>query len=178
MKKAECKVALTALDKAMEVERQGKVFYEEAAALVRDPAGKAVFETLAKDEVEHIRLLQAEYDKISMDQDWMELGEAKVCQPTTPLKLFPSKKDAKLRIPAKATDLKALKLAMDFEQRGYDAYVKAGAETDDTKGKKIFEFLAKQENSHFVFLQKTCDYLANQGAWYFDSQEFPMFDGG
>jgi len=80
-------------------------------------------------------------------------------------------------LPPKATDLDALKLAMDFELQGYEAYVKAGQETDDPKGKKVFEFLAKQENSHYVFLQKTYDYLTSKGAWYFDEQEFPMFDG-
>ena len=41
----------------------------------------------------------------------------------------------------------------------------------------LFQFLAKQENMHYVFLQKTYDYLTTEGAWYFDEQEFPMFDG-
>lgn len=178
MKDSLCKAALTALEKAMEVERQGKAFYEEAAERVQDPAGKDVFRTLAKDEVEHIRLLQAEYDKIESEGEWMALDEARVCEPQTPLKLFPDQRDAALIIPPTATDIDALKLAMDFEEKGYKAYVQAQKETDDPKGKKVFAFLAKQENSHYVFLQKTLDYLVNQGVWYFDEQEFPMFDGG
>jgi len=177
MEKAACKAALAALEKAMEVERQGRVFYEEAAGRVQDAAGKAVFQTLANDEVEHIRLLQAEYEQISNEGEWMELGEAKVCEPQTPLKLFPDKRDAALVIPAGAKDVDALKLAMDFEERGYKAYKKAQKETDDPNGKKVYTFLAKQENNHYVFLQKTYDYLTNEGAWYFDEQEFPMFDG-
>lgn len=178
MEKAVCKAALMALDKAMEVERQGKVFYEEAATRIKDAAGKEVFQTLAKDEVEHIRLLQAEYDQIRDESEWMALDEAKVCEPQAPLKLFPSKNDAALVIPANATDADALKLAMAFEENGYKAYAKDRKETDDPKGKKVFGFLAKQENNHYVFLQKTLDYLSNEGAWYFDEQEFPMFDGG
>jgi rubrerythrin len=177
MEKTLCKTALAALAKAMEVERQGKVFYEEAAGRVRDAAGKAVFQTLAKDEVEHIRLLQAECDQISTNSEWMELDEAKVCEPQTPLKLFPNERDAALVIPTNAKDVDALKLAMDFEERGYKAYRKGQKETDDPNGKKVFAFLAKQENNHYVFLQKTYDYLTNEGAWYFDEQEFPMFDG-
>lgn len=178
MDKAVCKAALVALDKAMEVERQGKVFYEEAAKHVKDPAGKGVFSTLAKDEIEHIRLLQAEYEKIESGQEWLALDEAKVCEPQAPLKLFPAKKDVALTIPKKATDADALKLAMTFEESGYKAYMKAKKETDDPVGKKVFAFLAKQENNHFVYLQKTLDYLTNQGSWYFDAEEFPMFDGG
>jgi rubrerythrin len=178
MERALCKAALAGLERAMEVERQGRVFYEEAARRVQDAAGKAVFETLAKDEVEHIRLLQAEYDKISKDSEWMELDEAKVCEPQTPLKLFPNQRDAALVIPANAKDIDALKLAMDFEASGYKAYKQAQKDTDDPNGKKVFAFLAQQENNHYVFLQKTHDYLANEGVWYFDEQEFPMFDGG
>ena len=178
MEKAVCKAALAALEKAMEVERQGKAFYEEAAGRMQDAAGKAVFQTLAKDEVEHIRLLQAEYDQIVNDSEWMELDEAKVCEPQTPLRLFPDQRDAALVIPANATDMDALKLAMDFEERGYKAYKKAQKGTDDPNGEKVFAFLAKQENNHYVFLQNTYDYLTNEGAWYFDEQEFPMFDGG
>jgi rubrerythrin len=178
MEKAACKAALAALEKAMEVERQGRVFYEEAAGRVQDAAGKAVFQTLAKDEVEHIRLLQAEYDQISKNSEWMELDDAKVCEPQTPLKLFPGQTDPALAIPARIKDVDALKLAMGFEERGYKAYKKAQKDTDDPSGKKVYAFLAKQENNHYVFLQKTCDYLSNEGAWYFDEQEFPMFDGG
>jgi rubrerythrin len=177
MKEALCKAASTALEKAMEVERQGKAFYEQAAELVHDPMGKQVFQTLARDEVQHIRLLQAEYDAIQKEKDWMELDVAKVCLPSTPLKVFPDKRRASLVIRKKATDLDALKLAMDFELKGYEGYVQAGKETDDSKGKQVFAFLAKQENSHYVFLQKTLDYLTTKGAWYFEEQEFPMFDG-
>ena len=177
MKSAVCEVALTALEKAMEVERQGKAFYEEAADRVQDPMGKAVFRALAKDEVEHLRLLQAEHEAIKKDQDWMELDDAKVCEPTTPLKVFPGTRDAALLIPADGSDLDALKMAMDFELNGYQAYKNASEETDDPKGKQVFDFLASQENSHYVFLQKTHEYLTSKGASYFDEEEFPMFDG-
>jgi rubrerythrin len=178
MEQAVCEVALTALEKAIEIERQGEAFYKEAAEHIQDPMGKAVFQTLAREEVQHVRLLQAEYETIRNEQEWMELDEARVCEPQSPLKLFPDERDAALMIPADATDLDALKLAMKFEEDGYHGYAKAGAETDDPKGKKVFDFLARQENSHYAFLQKTHEYLATEGAWYFDEEEFPMFDGG
>ena len=177
MKEPRYAAALAALEEAMEVERQGEAFYKDAAEHVQDPMGKAVFQTLARDEVEHLRILQAEYDAMIKDREWAELDEAKAHQPSTPLKLFPDKRDAALLLAAEATDLDALKLAMDFEEKGYNMYAQAEAETDDPKGKQLFDFLAKQENEHYAFLQKTYDYLITEGAWYFDEQEFPMFDG-
>lgn len=172
-----CKVALVALEKAMEVERQGEAFYREVAEHVQDPSGKQVFQTLAQDEVEHLRILQAEYEAISQNKEWMALDEAKVCEPKTPPKLFPAKRDAALMIPADAKDVDALKIAMDFEEKGYNAYIKSAAETDDPNGKKVFHFLAKQESAHYLFLHRTYDYLTTKGTWYFDDQEFPIFDG-
>jgi len=177
MEKGMCKAALTALERAMEVERQGEAFYLEVAERVQDSSGKAVFQTLAKDEVEHLRLLQAEFEAISKEKDWLDLDQAKVCEPQTPVRLFPDRRAAALAVPAGMKDVEALKLAMDFEEKGYDAYVKAGAETQDPKGKKVFHFLAKQESAHYLFLQKTREYLTTKGTWYFDDQEFPMFDG-
>ena len=178
MEKSGYAVALTALEEGMEVERQGEAFYKEAAEHVQDPMGKAVFQTLAREEVQHLRILQAEYEAIHSNKEWIELDEAKAWEPTTPLKLFPDKRDAALIIPADASDVDALELAMKFEEKGYNMYVKAGAETDDPKGKELFDFLAKQENMHYAFLQRTHEYLTTEGAWYFDEQEFPMFDGG
>jgi len=177
MEQALCEVALTALEKAMETARKGRAFYGEAAEHVKDPMGKAVFQTLTRDQEEHLRLLQAEHEAISNDQDWMELDEAKVCEPVMPLKLYPDEQDATLIIAADTTDLAALELAMKFEEQGYDMYVTAGGQTDDPKGKKVFEFLASQANSHYAFLQKTHEYLTSEGAWFFDEEEFPMFDG-
>lgn len=177
MEKGTCKAALTALEKAMEVERQGEAFYLEVAERVQDPSGKAVFQALAKDEVEHLRLLQAEHESISKDSDWLDLDQAKVCEPQTPVKLFPDRREASLTVLPGMKDVDALKLAMGFEEKGYDAYVKAAAETQDPKGKKVFLFLSKQESAHYLFLQKTHEYLTTKGTWYFDDQEFPIFDG-
>ncbi len=178
MKASANEAALAVLKEAMEVERQGEAFYEEAAEHVQDPTGKAVFQTLARDEVQHLRMLQAEHEAISSHRDWIGLDEARAYELSRPLKLFPDKREASLVIPAAATDEHALELAKKFEDKGYTMYVAAAADAADPRAAELFEFLAKQENSHYAFLQKTHEYLTTEGAWYFDEQEFPMFEGG
>jgi len=165
------------LKRAMDIERQGKAFYQEATEHVGDPMGKRVFGTLAKEEVEHLRLLQTEYEAIHNDQAWVELSEAKTREPTSTLQLFPDKRDTLFIIPADASDLDALSIAMEFETKGYNMYHQAEAEVDDPHAKGVFSFLAQQENDHYVFLQKTHEYLTTEGAWYFDEREFPFFEG-
>jgi rubrerythrin len=169
--------ALQVLEEAMDVERQGQAFYLEAAEHVQDPLGKQVFQTLSKEEIEHLRLLQTEYDAISQDDTWVGVGEAKTRGPQASLKLFPDKRDAAYIVPPDATDLQALQMAMDFEEKGYNMYHKAAAEAGGALAKALFDFLAEQENGHYVFLQKTHEYLTSEGIWYFDEQEFPFFEG-
>jgi len=50
-----------------------------------------------------------------------------------PLAIFPDANAVEQLIPAEATDEEALKLAMDFERRGYTLYAQAAedAETDE-----------------------------------------------
>ena len=76
-----------------------------------------------------------------------------------------------------ATDLDALHLAMDFEKRGHAMYHKA-SETGNLDARAIYRYLAQEENKHFALLQKTSDYLAQKGSWFFDDLEKPHFDGG
>jgi rubrerythrin len=50
-----------ALKSAVQAEGEGYHFYMMAAASTKDPKGKEVFETLAREEQEHARYLKAQY---------------------------------------------------------------------------------------------------------------------
>ena len=50
-------------------------------------------------------------------------------------------------------------------------------ETADEMGKAMYRYLAKQEQRHYEFISRALDYLHNQGAWYFDENELPFFEG-
>ncbi len=167
---------LRILADAMEVERQGHAFYQEAANLVQDANGKAVFLSIAEDEVEHLKLLQAEYDALTAGRGWLELTEARTAEGA--FKLFPDVRDAAFMIPDGTTDEQALQLAMDLEQKGYTMYDTSVAQAGDPQAAALFKFLAGQENEHYVYLQETLDYLRTKGVWYFQDRERPIFDGG
>ena len=69
----------------------------------------------------------------------------------------------------------ALQMAMDFERRGYAFYQEQAEGASSPRAKAMWEYLAKAEDQHFTFLQKTHEYLSTNGVWYFDDQEFPIF---
>jgi len=166
--------ALGLLKEGMRIELQGKRFYQQAAAQTTDPLGRKAFESLIKEEEEHYRILQAEYNALSGDGQWIGLDEAK----SSSLTLFPSEDEAvEDWISPGTNDVEALELAMEFELKGYQMYDQAAEEAEEPTAKSVFRFLADAENAHYAFLQKTHEYLTTQGTWYFDEQEFPFFEG-
>jgi hypothetical protein len=66
---------------------------------------------------------------------------------------------------------------LDFERRGYEMYSREAKQASAPAEKAMWEFLAKAEDLHYKFLFDTHEYLATNGAWYFDAQEFPFFEG-
>jgi rubrerythrin len=52
-----------AIQLAMERERRARDFYQQCAHTVRDPGVAKMFEFLAKEEVNHLNLLEREYDR-------------------------------------------------------------------------------------------------------------------
>ena len=47
----------------------------------------------------------------------------------------------------------AIKTALEYENRVRDVYVRAGAELSDPVGKRVFDVLAKEEQSHVDYLE-------------------------
>lgn len=170
--------ALSILRQAMGTELEGRALYLQAIERTEDELGKRMFRSLAQDEEEHLQILQAQYAAISRTGQWLDLDSAKEEEPDPSLRLFPEEEEKVGRlIPEDANDLDALKIAMDFERRGYRLYDKAAAETSDPTAQAVFRFLVEEESRHFALLDNAHDYLANQGMWYFDDLEKPFFEG-
>lgn len=174
----EFSAALVGLRQGMQVELAGCHFYIDLAQRTTNPTGKGMFEQLANDELEHLRILSLEYQQLSQGKFWSELNEVRVAAATAEeVPVFPEPGVPVISRPPDATELQALELAMDFERRGYDLYRKAATETPDVSGQAVYNYLAQQESRHFAILQKSHEYLSKQGAWYFDDQEKPIFEG-
>ena len=61
--------------------------------------------------------------------------------------------------------LQVLELGMERERGGREFYLKAAATTRDSKGKQMFEWLARQEEGHLNHLTRQRDALASGGPW-------------
>ena len=167
---------LVVLTQAMDIEREGMAFYRKAAASSADARARDVFRSLVEDEVGHLRMLQAEYDSVNGSGKWLPAAKA-IPKVVTGLHLFPPPAKAAGASAASPSDLEALRFAMDIEQKGYDLYVKAAAETQDKDGQAMYRFLVRMESRHYKILQDAYGYLTHPDNWY-DDEERPMFEGG
>jgi len=169
---------LQVLEKGMSTELWGMRFYEQAAARTSSPDGKRVFESLVAEETRHLEILCGEYAAVTQGQGCVTLEEArKLAATVIPTEIFPEAQAAEALIPADFTDAQALQMAMEFEARGYKTYAQAAQEAATPQEKEMWGFLAKAEDMHYTFIQKTHEYLTTNGVWFFDERELPFFEG-
>jgi rubrerythrin len=169
---------LAALAEAIEMEKKGRAFYLDAAAKAVDPLSRSTLEGLAADEVEHLRLLDAQVETLEKTGHWACFMDLEPKEGTyKPQTVFPG-------TPGIADELAnaaggaavVLEQAMRFEEAGYKRYKAAASATDDLEGKAVYEYLAKQEDEHYRLLQQTHEYVLHPDR-LFDDMQHPMFEG-
>ncbi|NLV74727.1 MAG: ferritin family protein [Chloroflexi bacterium] len=168
-----------ALKKGMTTEIWGLNFYRQALERTNDESGKAIFASLVSEEEAHLAYLIGEYAAVAGDkgkiitrEDAIELAKS-----VPPTEIFPEASQADQLIAKNATDLQVLEMAMQFELKGFKFYEVEAAIADTPEAKSVWTFLAAAEDRHYTFLQKTHEFLATKGTWYFDNEEKPFFEG-
>jgi len=168
--------ALDVLKQGMNTEIWGLAFYQEAVKRTQAKDGQSVFQSLIEEEQKHLDILRGQYAAVSGQSEWVTVEQARaLASSVDPKDIFPKASSASNLIPADATDEQALQMAMDFEQRGYTLYTQEAVAAASAEEKALWEWLAKAENGHYTYLQKTLDFLTTNGTWYFDDKELPIF---
>lgn len=171
-------VALSVLRDAVRNELDGKTMYLQAAEQTTDNLGRSMFRSFAKEEEQHVHILQAQYAKVSESGEWIDLEAAREAHRDPELILFPQEEGGvKEIVPDGTSDLEALKIAMEFEQRAVRMYEKAAEDSRDPTSQAFFRELAEWEGTHYRILDNSREYLATKGEWYFQELEMPMYEG-
>ncbi|HID63778.1 MAG TPA: hypothetical protein EYP49_13725 [Anaerolineae bacterium] len=162
---------LTALNQAIEVEVEGQRFYLEAAECTTNPKGAEMFRSLADDEATHERILRRQLDALTQGEAWLKssaLLPEGIAETTSELPdlIFPeSEKVCAEAVRPDDSDLDALLLALQIENKSYNLYRKLAQTTDDPNGKRMYEYLANAERGHFDLLMLNYEHLSTVGSW-------------
>jgi rubrerythrin len=168
---------LKALQKAIQMEIDGKEFYLKASQASKNELGKQLLKSLAAEEDEHRKVFEGIYRAISVEKKW-------------PDKEFHPDGGRGLRtIFAKALDhmdsvtkgmpdeLDAVQTAMSMENETYDFYKSQSEKAAYDAERQLYESLAVQEEEHHRVLLDYYEFLKNPAAW-FVQKEHPSLDGG
>jgi len=158
-----------AVKTALENEKKGREMYVEFAARAKNAVTKKTFEFLSDEELRHV-------DKISEIAEGLDSENADVpdLQAATIEKMKEifgvSVKEFNKKAKIDSSDVEAHELAMDFEEKSYEFYKELSEKASDKKIKKFFDALMKEEENHYEFIEKACNFIKNPEEFYSEEE--------
>lgn len=160
------KQMVLALRNAIMTEIKGQQLYSHAAATTENAEAKLMFDQLAKDENEHVDMLQTQYKHLEengrLDLSQIQPGEVDHGAGTVI--------DDKFRksLGRGKFELAVVGIGCDLENKAISYYKEQAAITDDADLKQLFTWLAEWEEGHLaqlIELEKLMqdEYWADQG---------------
>ncbi|MBU2056104.1 MAG: ferritin family protein [Proteobacteria bacterium] len=158
---------MNALEIALKNEMNEHNFYLKNGARTANPLGKAMFEQIAAEELEHYERLKQLAGKWQKNGKWPDTVPLKVKE-TAVRSIFgrAAKASGKAAAGGDSDDLRAVRAAIEFEAKGAAFYAELRDKSTDPKEKAFFGLLANIEHEHFSSLKDTEEFFVNPGAWY------------
>ena len=160
---------LKALKDAVQMELEGRQFYQEAAKKVKNPGVRQIFEYLAESEKYHIEKFNEIYRGLEKDPQW-----------TASLAAFnPPKHEPYVCVLAMTQadqgtggqdDLQALRTGIKMEECSIDYYTKLARETNIPLARRFFMSVAHEERDHYLTLMDMHNYLTMPEDWFYVTQ--------
>jgi rubrerythrin len=158
--------AMVALQEALDLERRGKSFYEQAAERTVNESGKAMFRSLAEDEVLHAEMIQRQIDALDAGEGWQALGVAAEGEVDLDTPLFPEgKEELEEAVEPDASDRDALLFGLKIENDSFDLYQKQAKAATAPNARQMYEYLTAAERTHFNLLMANYESLSGYGGW-------------
>lgn len=165
-----------ALEVAIQNEAREREFYLKHMERTSNPHGKAMFASIADDELEHMKRLQDLHKRLLIEGRWPETIplEVKGTEVRSIMKKLVDSVDTSSKVDS--DDIEAVKVAIEFEAKGEAFYGDLRDRVDNAMEKRFFDLLATMEREHRLSLEDTLEYFRDPEAW-FRVKEKHTFDG-
>src|SRR4030067_3407242 len=172
----EPKDRLNALEVALNNEMKERAFYMKHAQRTQNPIGKAMFQQIGDEELEHYERLKQLHQRWEKNEKWPETVPFEV-EGTLVKDVLKDLIKKVNQIPAEdADDLEAVRTAIDFEAKGVKDYAELRDTFSATKDNTFFDLRSRFENEHYLSLKDTEEYFIDAASWY-RKLEHHTFDG-
>lgn len=160
-----------ALFEAIKAEADGYSFYKMAANSSQDEKGRAVFEQLAGEELEHKRFLAAQYRSVQetggIDAS-VKLGRRASLEGPSPI----FSDQIRSRLQDAHLEMSALSIGIQLELSSMSYYREQAESQEDPAVKRFFEDLADWEKGHYEALLRQQESLRDD---YWQGSGFSPF---
>lgn len=166
-----------ALKTALQMEIDGKEFYQKSGAKSSNLLVKRLFQHLAEQEDIHYRAIEEIYQRVTNRQAWPE-KETPFAGDKSLRNVFREAIDS-LGKKAQATsgEIEAIKTAMQMEDRSYSFYRSRSEEANSLVEKVFYQALTAEERSHYLALVDSYDYLSDPPGWFTKTEHWGLDRG-
>lgn len=153
-----------ALEEAIQFEMDGREFFLKAAARAKSYFAKLIFETIAEEELGHIKRVKDIYDR-------SETSEIKTFSPSVSQSSYLENvfQEAKKRIDrdfiVNVDEVEAIRLGIELEIKGHEFYNRLAGEATSEFEKSFYHQLAQEESHHFSILHQVEETMTKSGSF-------------
>jgi rubrerythrin len=142
--------ALVILKQAILLEKKGKAFYETAADRTENTAVKNFFNSMAQEEVEHIRILSDQYKAYQENKTFLadQPGSEKISEVAAGV----LSSELRNKISAADFEAAAISAAMAMEERAIKLYASRAEVAESPEEKRLYQWLSDWETHHLDVL--------------------------
>lgn len=170
----EAQKALEILQNAIQMERDGRAFYLNAAENSQTALAKNLFRVLADEEIGHQKAAQEIYNAIKAGKDWPEQTVSETHTVNSESIFSAAMKDPHYQSKKTADDLEAVKMALEMEERSFKLYSERSKESVSEAEVSFYQALAHEERLHIVSLGDTEQYLTDPEGWIMEKQHITL----
>ena len=166
-----------ALQKAIQMEIDGKEYYLKASQKTGNELGKKLLLALAAEEDIHRKAFEGIFEDIRKKRGWPR-REFKVNGGRALRTVFANAiENIDKDVSAMPEEIDAVETAMGMENETFDYYREQANKSGYDAEKQFYEALASQEEEHHRILLDYYEFLKNPAAW-FVQKEHHSLDGG
>jgi len=168
---------LEGLQLAIQMETNGKTYYQDASKRSVTRVGQELFEWLATEEDKHKKRFEQVYLSIKDDKGWPKVeiipaGEEQLAD------IFSrAMEETNSKVKSSSDEQDAISNAMDMETKTYDFYKQQSENATYDTERRFYESIASEERGHYLALVDYKEYILDPTGW-FTKMEHPTLDGG
>lgn len=162
---------------AIQMEIDGKEYYQKASRQSDNKVGTELFEWLANEEDKHRQIFGGIYNTIRKQRAWPEVNFQPRKGAILDTVFSKEMKVAATTVKASSSELDSIAKAMEMENKTKEFYKSQDQKAGYDAEKKLYSALAAEEEGHYLTLVDYREYLIDP-AGYFRKAEHHSLDGG